>query len=339
MKAHLLYVTSITSITSIAIATPLNSVAQEACKTEQSALQAIEGKYKPQYAEIQKRGDDLGKDTPSDADKVNFNFKVDMKEQKWILKLPSITMKRNEVVLGLPQTTMKLTTWSYDTIRVRMERRKTGQRPEFTCKKDDWGIPYDCTTTWSNTYTDVPVTDTVRTEVKLDIPQVVWKDTKLAWDVPQLTWVENTWIVNVPEFTLLNVAVEKGKDMQEKSDAISRDIAQINFSRNLESRTATTEMYGCFRNDMAKQQALVEKQIDEGIGSLNETIQNIRAQGADPTKVPSDGAQATDLVALLAEMVSKRKVAVDSFIAAQAQMDAAEKDAMSKLQGELPVKL
>lgn len=326
MKLRLLYIASAASVAS------LNSVAQEACKAEQNVLQAIEVKYKPQYGEIEKRGEDLGKDTPKDADKVNFNFKVDMKEQKWILNLPSVTMKRNEVILGLPQTTMKLTSWSYDTIRVRMERRKTGQYPEFTCKKDNWGIPYDCKATWSNTYADVPVTDTVRTEVKLDIPQVTWKDTKLSWDVPQLTWVENTWIVKVPEFTLLNVAVEKGKEMQGKSDAINKDIAQLNFNRNLDSRTATTAMYACFRGDMAKQQTLVEKQIDEGIGTLASTIQSIRAQGADPTKVPSDGAQATDLVALLTEMTSKRKLAVDSFIAAQAQMDAAEKDAMSKLQ-------
>lgn len=333
MKSHLL------CIASIAIAVPLHSVAQDACKAEQSALQAIEGKYKPQYAEIQQRSDDLSKDTPDDADKVKFNFKVDMKEQKWVLKLPSVTMNRNEMVLGLPQTTMKLTSWSYDTIRVKMERRKTGQYPETTCKKDDWGIPYGCTVTWSNTYADVPVTDTVRTEVKLDIPQVTWKDTTLAWDVPQLTWVENTWIVNVPEFTLLNVAVEKGKDMQGKSDAINEDIAKLNFNRNLDSRKVTTDMYGCFRGDMAKQQASVEKQIDEGISSLNETIQSIRAQGADPTKVPSDGAQATDLVALLTEIVSKRKIAVDSFIAAQSQLDVAEKDAMSKLQGDAAVKL
>lgn len=302
------------------------------CKTEQAAMNSIDAKYKPEYSSIEQRGNALGNQAPKDGDKISFNVKVDMKEQKWILKLPSITMKRNEIVIGLPQTTMKLQNWSYDLPETRMERRKTGQYPQFTCKKDNWGIPYDCRTTWSDTFADVPVTTLVRKEVKLDIPEVTWKDKKMSWDIPNLTWVENTWVVKVPEFTLMNVAVEKGKDLKSKSDVLSQDISIVNARRVSDSQGATRALYGCFRENITLQQTSMENEIDAGINTLSSSIQSIRAQGADPTKLPSDGSKAIDLVATLADMVSKRKAASDSFVTARTQLDQAEKDGLSKLQ-------
>lgn len=313
---------------------PICTLAQEsqACKIEQAGLRAIETRYKSQYSTIEKRGNDLGNEAPKNGDKINFDVKVDMKEQRWVLKLPSVTITRNEIVLGLPQTTMKQQTWSYDVPRVRMERRKIGQYPEFSCKKDKWGIPYGCKTTWSNIYADVPVTDMVRTEMKLDVPEVTWKNTKISWDVPTLTWVENTWFVKIPEFTLINVAAEKGKDLKEKSDDLNREIAALNASRAADSRSATTALYVCFRQDLTEQQSEAEKQMDEGIASLSSSIQGIRSQGADPTKMPSDSGQAINLVAVLTDMTAKRKETSESFDAARSKFDQAEQAALAQLQ-------
>lgn len=320
----------------LAVLAALSSIADAKqgapCKPQQAELSAVEAKYKPRYDEISSRGSALESEAPQDADKIAFNLKSEMKEQRWVLKLPSVTMKRNEIVVGIPHISMKTQAWSFDAPVVTMERRKILQKPEFTCRKDNWGIPYDCRTIWTNMYAHVPVTTMQRTEVKLDVPQTTWKDTRMSWDVPQMTWVENVWFVKVPEFTLINVAMDKGKDLQSKSEQLNKDIAHLNTARLDDTKGATAALYGCFRADLLVQKGAAEMQLEEGIRTLTSSIQSIRAQGADPTKLPSDGAAPVNLVASLAEMQEKKQGLINSFDSARALMDRAEKDALSKLQ-------
>jgi hypothetical protein len=301
----------------------------ETCTTEQAQMSSIDIKYKPKYTELENKGKQLEKDTPPND--IKLNFKTEMKEQKWRFNLPSITMKRNEIVMGIPQTTMKTQRWSYDLPVVIMERRKIGQHPETTCSYDNWNIPYDCRVTWHDNYIDVPVTRMQPNEIKIDIPEFIWINTKMSWDIPQLTWVENNWIVKIPEFTLVNINVEKGKDLKARSDDMTKEAAQITAARNLDTRAVTSNLYSCFRSEIAKQQSNVEKQMDEGISNLKATIKNIQAQGADPTKVPSSGGQSLNLIATLDDLIKKKAEAISGFKNAAQELDDSEKKTFAQL--------
>jgi len=317
-----------------AIAMPaLGEDAPLSCQAEQHMIGQLEAKYKPQYDDLEKEGKSLQKDAPSE--KIDMDFKVEIKEQRWRFYLPSLTMTRNAIAIGVPQVTMKHQKWSYDVPTVRMERRKIGQHPETTCSKDDVGIPYDCRTVWKNNYIDVPVTVMLTQGIELDVPEFKWSDVRLSWDIPRLTWVENTWKVKIPEFTLVDVNIQKGKKLKDKGESIRTKGNQITAARNLDAKAATTALYGCVRNDLNKQQGLVERQMNDGIASLQSTIQSIRAQGADPTKVPGTGDKAINLEETLADLIKKRGEAIDSFKKAAQDIDDSEKMAFAQLESPL----
>ncbi|HCR1907669.1 TPA: hypothetical protein ONC18_000286 [Enterobacter kobei] len=305
----------------------------DACTTEQVAISAINDKYKPKYKAVEEEGEQLNKDVPQDGG-LKFDFKVDWKDQKWVINLPSSSMQRNEIKTSLPQTSLKTQAWSFDKPTTTTQRVKVGQHPETTCSHDDWGIPYDCTTTWHDNYIDVPKIIMERVDIKMDIPQITWEVTSISWDIPVITWVQNTWVLKIPEFTLVNIQVEKGKEMQARGDALQKNAASIVSQQQAETRAASVSLYSCLRTDLQDKRATTEKSLSDGIASLSATIDNIRAQGADPTKVPGGQGKAIDLVALRDDMGRKLIEAKEQFDKASTDLDTSEKVAVEGLEAK-----
>ncbi|CAI0705488.1 Uncharacterised protein [Serratia plymuthica] len=304
----------------------------EACPTEQAAISSINDIYKPKYKAVEDEGEQLNKDAPQGG--VKIDFKVDWKEQRWVINLPSTTMQRNEIKTSLPQTSLKTQAWSFDKPTTTTQLIKVGQHPETTCSHDNWGIPYDCTTSWHDNYIEVPKIVMERVDIKMDIPQITWEVTSLSWDIPVITWVQNTWVLKIPEFTLLNAQVEKGKELQARGDVIQKNAASIVSQQQAETRAASVSLYNCLRTDLQNKRATTEKSLSDGLASLSATIDNIIAQGADPTKVPGGQGKALNLVALRDDMAGKLIEAKAQFDKAATDLDTSEKVAVQGLEAK-----
>lgn len=269
------------------------------CTTQQQDLNGVGSKYKPQFDEYQQEGDGIKQSS------AQFNVSITWDNVDIIFGLPSVTIKNQDIILGLPQVTMKTQEITFGTPSVRMERHQTGEYPEFTC--DHAFIP-SCTVHWSPIYVDVPVPFLQQQHIKLDLPEFTFADTKITLGVPEFSIVQQHWIVGLPQFRLDSVYLNSG-EIKDRSDALQTKIANTRSAMVHETAGGIHALYECEGQGLAKNRADAEAKFSSGLAVLDAVIQNMRSQGADPSKMP-DG---SDLTANRAALEQKRQEVLKKF--------------------------
>lgn len=313
-KLPIILLAALTVITSSA------AHAQQACSQYKSGFDDIANKYKSQYDGFQGEGDKIKSETSA-----KFNVKWDNTEI--FFKTPSVTIRDQKLIFGLPQVTMKDQHIIFDTPSVRMKNVKTGQYPEFTC--DHAVIPH-CETKWSDIITSVPETFMERQDIVLSVPEFKWDNVEIVMGIPEFFMQEQRIVIGLPQFTLTEAHINSEK-IKSESDNLQSRISDTKSAQVNETSEKAKEMFSCYRSDLAIQRANAVRQFNEGIGTLNKTISDLRGKGIDPSKISDNTGKVTNLVEMLNMLTEKQSQALKSFDNAKDKLDQAEEETLAKL--------
>ena len=238
------------------------------CPDMTAQSNAIKDKYQTTFKHIQDEGDALNNDfqKPSPAGAaIGVDFKVDMKEQKWIFDLPSVTVKNQDIYFGTPSVTVKDQKIIFDTPSVRTKNVKCGQYPEF----------HGLSVHWSDIICSVPETFMERHEIVMGIPQFFMQQQHIIMGIPEFTMVRQEWLVKIPEFTLVNVHAEISS-MKDRAGALKDEGDRTSMNMKRELALVVKSGFDCYRTNLENAKATLIPQMDVAIAQMNSAVTQIR---------------------------------------------------------------
>jgi len=239
----------------------------------------------------------IGADIDIRWERTDFSLdlpEVTMRDQRWALDLPQVTMKNKDIIFDVPT--------------VRMTRKKTGEYPEVTCRwkvtKIGLGIKtktWQCTTTWSPIYMDIPEVYMAEKRIVLGIPEFKMDRTEMVLAIPEFSMRRHDFSLKLPQITVKNISVEareaeeKGKALSDKAEARTEELKR-NFSETAKAALGpdVTDLFYCYESDLAQRR-------NEGVAKFNEAVAVIESVVASlvNNKVPDDN---DNLVAMRARL-------------------------------------
>jgi hypothetical protein len=127
-------------------------------------------------------------------------------EYRWHLWVPEWIVETRHVRSRIYAPTWKTGRIDYALPDIRIERRRIGSAPEFSCKYPGFDLPNECRTTWHAVYADVPVPVMHRDTLDVDVPRWSWQDRQTPVDVPRLVWKAQMLVVSVPALAVPDAA-------------------------------------------------------------------------------------------------------------------------------------
>jgi hypothetical protein len=295
--------------------TPTNT-----CPDMTAAANAVKEKYQASFTKLQQDGDDLNNDfkkpSPVGAG-VGVDFKVDMKDQKWIFDLPSVNIKNTDMYFGTPSVTVKNQKIIFDTPSVRMKNQKCGQYPEF----------HGLSVHWSDIICSVPETFMERHEILMGIPEFFMQQQHIIMGIPEVTMVKQEWHVKIPEFTLINVHAEIG-NMKDKANTLKTQGDNLSGNMKKELVTVIQSGFACYRTNLENAKASLAPQMDAAIAQMNSAVTQVRGAGGNPEAV---GSPPVNMVQQVANLVSQKTQSLTSIDSQIANLLDQEKLAIDKL--------
>lgn len=300
-----------------------SGAAQKQCLAEQSAITAIGQKYRPVFEGFQKEGDDLK------SHAATFSLDVRWTDIEIKFKTPSVTINNQRLAFGVPQFTLKTQDIAFGSPSVRMQRVKTGQYPQFYC--DTHTVIPKCTTRWSDTYAVVPQTFMEERRIRLNVPEFKLADTTILIGIPEFFMQPQRIVFDVPQFKVTGVVLNSGP-LKARSDNLQRRVGETRETLATETADGIHVLYACYRSHLQDQRQSADSQFQPAFAQIDATIQSLRSQGADPTKVATSDGTTMDLVAKRAELTAMHEGIMIKFDDALKQLDRSEKDAVDNLQ-------
>ncbi|EOD78213.1 hypothetical protein D515_02995 [Grimontia indica] len=298
------------------------------CQVHQEQLNNINEGFKQQYdnyndesEEVKDKSDDCGAWIKGDItwDITTMRFGT-----------PSVTMKTQEWKFHVPQVTMKNERMSFDFVSTYMAPTKTGQYPEIYCTKHL--IP-KCTVKWSDIITYLPQFKTERKEIVIGIPHFKWEITSVKLDVPEFFIQQQEWKMHLPQFTATDGFIGCGEEVKNRSENLQSGISSTRSAQIKQSSAAMAGMFGCLRDDLMAKKAEVANKFNGSIMQMNQSIEAVKAAGADPTKLKDQSGKDVNLVANRDELLVKQTESLESFDNAISQLNEQEKKAIEKMTG------
>lgn len=283
------------------------------CAAEQGAVKDVGSKYKSQFDDIDREGDELEKDS-----KATINLDVDWKDVEMLVDIPAVKLRDERFVFGVPQVTMRLSEMIFHTPSTRMVPKKVGQYPEFTCSG------FSCTTKWSDIITHVPESFMEEQRIKLSIPEFKWADTEVVMGVPDVYMERQRWVMGLPQFKVKSVTLDPG-GFEERGKNLQRKAENLKERQVEEMGGAVNALYSCYRNHVLGDREQASATFDSAISQIESTIKIIQDRKGDPSNVSSGDGKSTDLIARRDELVLKKKDAMQKFDDAIAKLDTKER--------------
>lgn len=325
---------TLTSVICALLVTSVPALAEEnACPAETAALNGIKAKYDGAYDGYKKEGDDLKNEASTYVD-----GKIGWADTEMVFDTPTVTVKDQKLIFGVPQVTMKRQDMIFGTPSSRMVPQKVGQYPETFCE-DTWikvgplktkGVP-KCTVRWSDIITNVPEFFMQEQKIAMDVPEFKWEDTEVIMGVPEFSMQRQRWVMGLPQFTVTGFAINAQK-IEDQAQGIRSRAADTVEAQKRDTVSAVHSMFSCHRQSLQQKKGAVEAQFATSIAQVDAMAQAMASQGA--TQIKRADGTVVSFVETKAELLEKRKQAIDNFEAALASLDKAEQETILKL---LPV--
>lgn len=260
----------------------------------ESRIASIQAKYQPEFDALEAEGRQISENAP-DPNKLEAatNIGVKFKWERTSIKfdVPEIKWKRREIKLHLPQTAMKTTSIKWDNPETFWAVTKIGEYPCFKGLK--W---YSCDIT-----TKMPQVRMVRREAKFDVPQFTWDVTAIKLDIPEFYSKRVEIKLHLPQVQATDVKAEISKQ-QTAAEGLEQKAQKL-------AEAQKCEINGEVKAELTVKRTELEREFDQGIASLSDAIQKMKAAGVNPEAVQSDnGTQ--NLVVMLSEVQKKRAEAL-----------------------------
>ncbi|KFL45563.1 hypothetical protein IL54_0972 [Sphingobium sp. ba1] len=313
-------------IPALALSFPAVALAQDnECTAQEAAINEITALFAKDQENITSRSESI----KNDAGKAEISGTVDIKmvEQKLIFDIPTVVMKTKAMSLDLPQVTMNLRAMSWDEPVITMVAKKVGQYPEFRCS-GGW-IP-KCKVEWSDIIAHVPVTTMQRREIKMHIPETKMDRTDFKLDIPEIHSDRKEWFVKIPEVTLRNFVVEAEK-LKSRGDELGSDAMALAARQKETAAQRTAALFECHLATLQEKRAQVAGTFETALNTLDSSIETMRKNGADPSKVvTNDSATPMNLLASRSDLIAKRDAALAQIDSAVTAMQKDEKLTVEK---------
>jgi hypothetical protein len=245
-------------------------------------IEEIKKAYDPKIQALKNKSEILKKDMdgkkPSDWEAViGVDFKVEWKDQKLSLDLPSVSIRNQEISLDLPEITKSTEHIALDVPDVRMVRVKAGEYPEF----------HGFTVKWSPIWIHVPEPYMRRVDIYYDLPSVTMRRQSYILGLPEFKMERVEWIMTLPEFTVNNVSATIS-DMKGRGEALGAEGTKLGADMKAEIEREIALFQGSIKNAMSTTKLEIGNTYNQGLGELRIAIDSLAAQGIDPIKVPTD---------------------------------------------------
>jgi hypothetical protein len=306
----------------IAISLPSMNKAAETCSDHTAALSHVNEKYRDQFKQLESDGEDLKKDA------VTFDIKIDWKDVEILFDLPSVDLREQKWTVGLPQVSMNIADLIFGTPSSRMVPHKVGQYPEFYCDTSTL-IPH-CSMRWSDIITDVPEFFMQEQHVKTLIPEFTFADTQIILGVPEFTMVRQRMVIGLPQFTLKSVYIN-AQGFKDRGEELGKRAETLKAAQSRDSEQGVHQLYGCYRQLVVDQRDGAARKFDSSLSLLNAVIENLTSQGANPTSVKNTSGEIENFVAKRDSLAAEKAKALEQFTEALSKLDTAEKQTVAKM--------
>lgn len=297
------------------IAAPTYS--QSMCSDLSVTTQEIRDRYSADFGALEAEGKNMQEDfnAPTETEAaINVNFDVKWTDQEWIFNLPTVNMKEQTWIFHTPSVVVNDQTIIFHTPSVRMVTVKCGQYPEI----------HGFTVKWSDILCDIPETFMEEQRIVMGIPEFFMEEQRIILHVPEFEMAEQRWVVTVPEFTATEVSAEVS-DLKERGEAIQTRSDALSASLRAELTGSISSGFDCYESELTTARSNLQAQIDLAIQQLSTSIQQVRANGGDPTTVGNN------LEARLADLVTERDTQLAKFDQALQDLQASERNAINAL--------
>ena len=167
-------------------------------------------------------------------------------------------------------------------------------------------------------------------EIKIHIPETRMDRTDFKMDVPEIRSDRKEWFVKIPEVTLRDFVVEAEK-LKSRGDELGSDAMALASRQKEAAAQRTAALFACHVATLQVKRAEVAGTFETALNTLDSSIETMRKNGADPSKVvTSDSATPTDLLASRSELIAKRDAALAQIDTAVAALQKDEKLTVEK---------
>ncbi|WP_313558529.1 glycine zipper domain-containing protein [Agrobacterium cavarae] len=255
--------------------------------------------------------------------RVSFDIIVPefgIEDQEWIFTMPQISMQNEDIIFDIPS--------------VKMKTIEGPPKPEFTIRWSS-GFPSipETVVTWTPTYIDVPEYTTVQHRIVVGIPQVTMVDEKIVIGVPTVKVTSQSITMDIPSITikskqdLSNSVAAAGKKIAEEAELVAEAKRQSLKTRmRVELLPRAQDMFLCHRGTLEGQRSSLDSRLSAQIEIATNTLITLKGQSVPETD--DDYVKAKNTVDTLIE---QRKVQLEKFDIALADLDRASKNAIEKM--------
>lgn len=263
-------------------------------------------------------------------------FEVEITNQEVSIKfdLPEVTMRNEEIKFDLPSVTMKDNDIIFSSIEIVMVKKKIGQKPNTECTKPTLRKPVPkCTVYWTDIIISVPEPREKQIRIVMGIPEITMKTQKTVIGVPAFKMATKEVKFNVPSITIRSKQ-DIAKKLAEKADRLVEESEKnINNKKEIVRTQIKTdvipkanEMFGCFRDSIINEKAVVFNSFDPSIRILNESLKNMKIKG-----VPVTDDDYVKMDNQLNGLIAQRDASLKSFDDALLKLDSDMKASLDSL--------
>jgi len=245
-------------------------------------IDAIQQKYAPLFAELQDEGNGLARDAehnkPSGVGAaVGFDLKIGTHRENIVLHVPEFSMRLQRIVMTVPEVAMREQRWVYGVPSVRMERVKVGQHPEWH------GL---FRVEFKDNYMDLPKPYIQQVTTILHVPEFKMGNQEIKLHLPNVVFREQRWSFDVPDFTVKDVHVETKHMSDVGAELEARGQALANRMK------AETDQV--LREELPKKRAEIVARFADNEQQLVAAISEAHRFNVDTSKPFPDGGPALD---------------------------------------------
>ena len=264
-----------------------------------------------------------------------FVISVEMARTRFVLGLPTITMRSQGVAIDLPSVTMRNRDIIFSVPSVRMVQVKLGEKPETTCSGGGFlGLP-QCTVRWTPIYTDVPQPYMEENRIVLGIPEITMQRNDWRFDVPDVRIEDQEIFFDVPQIKIstrqdaAQHAADAARDLSDQFQAKAASLASAAKERAKERIIPRlSALFSCHRSNLEQQLISLPQQFDPAINQTNQVLGDMAARS-----IPSSDDDYVRLVAQRDSLLAQRQQLVATLREKIDEISAKEAEAVHAMLG------
>lgn len=311
------------------------------CKVafDEQKLKATELKYAALMKQVTDDTRNKSKKIEDEGSRTDITGHIETRRLDFALDVPEIRMVDQRLSMDVPETRMKTQTWSWDMIEIRMVRQCRAGPDEIvvenkTCHNDFPPFDYPCPETRTRRGADIcwdePRSETVRQEIKLDIPEFTMKRIEWVMGVPEFKMVTQRFAFDYPVVIIDSIQTrsEKAKqDSRQLSDDTKRQTQSIATAMKAEMGALTKapmlEAFVCQERQLRTAMRATWDKLGETSASIAEGLNKARASKSAPAVAAFEAAQK--------DFQAKQKAVIENYVKMRRDLAAKKRQVLTQL--------